>query len=151
MAATPTGNAQAGTAEAQTIQLSDLDVVLTKQDLEALGAWTVKAILSRTAQGVGANGKAFKSYSKDYAKETGKTKVDLKGSGRMLSALKILKNDGVTLEVGIPESVEYAGAVDADRPFVGLSEADQKALDLFLDEIIKKKSGAGGPKRPIGG
>ena len=86
-------------------------------------------ILRRTSRGIGADGKQFKPYDRDYAEEKGTSKVTLRASGKMLNSL--------TVKVGakggtIVSGADYAAFVDAIRPWLALSREDLEELDKVV-------------------
>jgi hypothetical protein len=86
-------------------------------------------ILKRTAKGKGVN-RPFKKYTTKYAEKHGNN-VDLNVTGKMLGAMKVIKNNKKSYTVGFSNKKEEnkAGHVGKLRPFMGLNKKEGK--DLF--------------------
>ena len=106
-------------------------VLWDKDDSKVIGSEIETDIRERTASGTDATGGKFKGYSPAYAKRKGKTKVDLKDTGAMLKSLstKSTEKGSVTTV-----KTKYALAVDAYRPFMGLTKAE---TDKLMDKLVK--------------
>ena len=59
----------------------------TKEPFKKAGTWAVDLIISKTTKGTDYKGNPFKNYTKKYADDKGRTKVDLVKSGKMLGAI----------------------------------------------------------------
>ena len=83
--------------------LTDLELV-TKEDMRELGLLARERILTRTLQGVDANGAPFQAYSEGYAKQKraalGTDRVNLQVSGRMLNDIQIVDLTDTTVTLG---------------------------------------------------
>lgn len=69
----------------------DISKEYSPDERRAIAAEIIDLVISRTENGIDANGRAFAKYSKTYAKEKGQTNVDLTFSGDMLAELKLVQ------------------------------------------------------------
>jgi hypothetical protein len=107
-------------------------------------------VLDKTARGLDYRGRVFAPYSKEYAKKKGKTRPDLKASGRMLGA--------VTAKVDTPQhgTVSIRDAKGAEigtyhnegtkkmpqREFMNITQAAvDKLAKKHMDDEIRKLLG----------
>lgn len=114
-------------------------------DSQDLGAKIVSRIKARTASGTGADGRAFKPYSKEYAAKNGQ-KVDLSKTGALLSGIKVVKADdgGLVIEV-TGSAAKYAPYVHEQRPFLGLTTQEAEAFGRQMaDEVVAAVAPSGG-------
>jgi len=120
----------------------------TRANSERVGRAIVRIIKARTARGVSALGQPFEPYAPETAAEKGSTKVTLRATGRMLDGLTIKATaTGAVIQSKAP----YAGAVDAVRPWLALTEAELKELDKMVSEELDREEARIGQRAVRGG
>lgn len=97
--------------------------LLDKGDLPAIGKALAEHMVRRTKGGRRADGRRFRSLW-DRRPST------LEDSGTMLASFEVEVVDDGTVNVG--PSVRYAGIVQKDRPFVGMSAKDLTAFERAI-------------------
>lgn len=120
-----------------------------------LAARLAQQIINNTLAGFDKNGKQFKSYTKQYAekKGVGRSDVDLKLSGDMLDALKVLKIGRDYIDIGFDGRTTQDKKAEGNilgsygkspnsskaRDFLGLpkSQINEILADFELDEQEK--------------
>lgn len=94
----------------------------TVEDSSRLGERVIEIILDRTARGISSNGERF-SPKRDGSKSV------LRDTGRLLQSLRFeASDDGVVIKAG----ANYAIYVEEARPFLGLTNQEEKGI---ADEI----------------
>lgn len=111
-----------------------------------IAADVLKTIKDRTLKGYDKDGKPFAPYSATYAKQKGQTNVDLKDTGEMLKALKVLDIGFGYIVIGFDESTKQNGKIEGNikgtygnkspipgkaRDFLGISNKD---LEFILSK-----------------
>lgn len=126
---------------------------------QAIGQSIIDKIRERTKSNIGADGKRFKNYSKEYAdsiefKAYGKSKGDpnLKQTGDMLGLMDIIEEKKNSIVIGWSDSTEAAkahghvtGNVGVKRDFLGLTEKEVSELRAQWREVIDTAKGELGP------
>lgn len=126
---------------------------------QAIGQSIIDKIRERTKSNIGADGKRFKNYSKEYAdsiefKAYGKSKGDpnLKQTGDMLGLMDIIEEKKNSIVIGWSDSTEAAkahghvtGNVGVKRDFLGLTEKEVSELRAQWREVIETAKGDFGP------
>jgi phage gpG-like protein len=140
----------------QTINLKEIfgtDFDGLKSLREAIGGAIIEKIRTRTAQGLGSNGRPLKSpYSAGYAnsldfKAAGKSRgnVNMKLSGDMLGLLDIKRQSSNEITIGWKDASQNPKAYNHQvgdtvprRPFFGISKKELFEIkDQFQDEILE--------------
>jgi len=125
-------------------------VVWDKKDSQKMGDREKTFVLTRTGEGTGADGAAFKPYDPAYASKKGTQKVTLRLTGKMLGSIKVKAGEyNAIVTVG----TDYAQYVNTMRPFMGLTGSDIKTLmgmvgDLYAAHVQKAQKSGGG-KGPL--
>ena len=138
---------------------------------QKIAADILSTIISRTLAGFDKNNNAFAKYTKDYAeaKGVGRGDVDLKATGSMLEALKVMYIAKDYIEIGIDGRSKNAGKAEGNilgtygqatpipgkqRYFLGITEKDVKEIlknyaptveetqQAFVDENVFRVSRA---------
>lgn len=115
--------------------------VWDKKASASLADEAVKELVHRAFDdGKDQNDRPFKSYSAGYGVQRRKkglsTKPDLTVTGKLKASVEVghVTEDGFTIESSVP----YAGAVDAERPFFGLSPKNEKNLQDDVEEAVRE-------------
>lgn len=134
---------------------------ITARDvLEQLAVMVKNVIRVRTASGKDVEGKPFAKYNKAYAKQHGKTLVDLTLTGKLMNSMtqKVISNNtakvffintayksGInTVKLAGIHNEEGAGRSKVVRRFFGLADTDlDKLLKEYQSDIMKAKKEAG--------
>lgn len=108
-------------------------VVILQKHIRAVGNRAKATIEARTQRGIGVNGTRFKS------KEDGKPST-LRDTGALIKSLRVrVKGHRATVEATAP----YAEYVNQERPFMGLSEQEQRAeaavLESEIEEMLRQR------------
>lgn len=118
------------------------------EEREAIAVEVIDKIIKRTKKGLDKDGQPFAGYSKAYKdslnfKIAGKSsKVDLTLSGDMLDSIKILQNQGRSVEIGFENGSVENGKADGNirgtygkpspvgpaRPFLGITDKELKSI-----------------------
>ena len=111
--------------------------VWSPDDTPARGERIADVFAERPGSGLSADGEPFRPYSARHAAARAARglpvdRVDLRFTGRMLGGL--VAGDASETEVTIRTAVDYAARVDADRPFIGVTEAE---IDAVLMPIVE--------------
>lgn len=134
------------------IDLNLPDFTLSQKDLQYIANEVISTIKERTEEGLDADGKPFKPYSKrpikvydkvykggyaEYKSKKGVKKPNLKESGKLLNSIKSKDVGGDDFKV-VVEGVSYAEKVFEDRPILGLTKSEVEVIkDKILERIIK--------------
>lgn len=79
----------------------------------------------------------YAQYKQDSRKGPRNAEVDLTLSGTLLRSIRVKRVGETSATIGATgAALAYAGAVDARRPFFGLSAEDREALDLVFSEAM---------------
>lgn len=100
--------------------------MLLDRHLRQLGTWIQARIVDRTNRGIGADGEPIKPRADG-------TPSRLRESGALLGEWAI---EVGASEVSVGPTAPYAAQVDAERPFVGLTDDDLEALDGEVDAAL---------------
>lgn len=123
----------------------DIPKDLKPTDRQLIAQEIIDHIIERTQDGKDANGRKFKKYTKEYAKEkgVGVNDVDLTLSSEMLESIKLISERSGKLIIGFENgSLENAKAdgnirgtygkptedPSKARPFLGISKKDLKEI-----------------------
>lgn len=100
--------------------------MLLERHLRHFGTWIQERIVERTGRGIGADGEPLKPRADG-------TPSRLRESGALLGEWAI---DVGATDVSVSPTAPYAAQVDAERPFVGLTDEDIEALDSEVDAAL---------------
>ena len=107
--------------------------VWDKKASAALARAAVDQLVQRAFhQGRDVDDNAFEPYSPRSKK---KGRVDLTETGRLRSSIRVVSETPDGFVIGT--DVAYAGAVDSDRPFMGLSPGDLAALESDIEQAVE--------------
>jgi len=119
----------------------------TAANSRRVGDWIAAVVEARTAKGISATGQKFQPYDPDTVEQKRTRRVTLRQTGRMLDTLKVTPT---ARGVEVAATVPYARFVEADRPFLGLTDTELKALDqVVAGELDREEARIG--KRVVRG
>jgi len=112
--------------------------LITQPNVKKLGERQKLNIIRRTARGESATGAEFKAYSRRYAEEMGKTTVNLKVTGAMLSAIRLTKPKATGISITIKGKTPRVVPDQADATI----KAERKAASQAKARLRRARSGA---------